>query len=106
MIDAALHRISNLRADPRPLAPGSWASNCRSSQVAPLAVTWASMERAQALQLGRVLGRHDEPEVMPVVPAVLGKNLLVDDVRSRVEHPRVGTIVGHPAALQIGDVPR
>jgi hypothetical protein len=62
--------------------------------------------RAQALQLGRVLGRHDEPEMMPVVPAVLGKNLLVDDVRSRVEHPCVGTIVGHPAALQIGDVPR
>jgi hypothetical protein len=63
-------------------------------------------EGPQVLELGGILGGHDEPEMMAVVPAAFGKGPLVRVVRPGVEHAGISTIMRDPVALQIGDLPR
>ena len=45
-------------------------------------------EAAQVRQLGRILGRDDEPEMVPVIRRALGEGLFVGRVRRGVEHIR------------------
>ena len=63
-------------------------------------------EGAKIGHLTRVLGRHREPEVMPVVFAPSDERLGVGVVGSGVEHPSVGAVAGDTLALEVGDVLR
>ena len=63
-------------------------------------------EGAKIGHLGRVLGRHGEPEMMAVVLAPLGESLGVGVVGPGVEHPGVRAVAGDAFALEIGDVLR
>ncbi len=59
---------------------------------------------AQIGQLRRVLGRDDDPEMMPIVLAPLGETAIVGLVAVRIEQRRWRTVAGHTLALQISDV--
>ncbi len=59
---------------------------------------------AQVGQFSRVLGRHDDPEMVPVILAPLGETAIVCVVAGRVEHPRWRAVAGDAFALQIRDV--
>ena len=63
-----------------------------------------SDEAAHVLKFGRILGRDDEPEMVPVIGGALGKGLFIGRVRGGVEHPRIGAVAGDAVALQISDV--
>jgi hypothetical protein len=51
-----------------------------------------------------VLGRDDEPKMIPVIPAALREGPLVGRVGAHVEHPGVGAIVGDAFALERADM--
>jgi hypothetical protein len=63
-------------------------------------------EGPQAFELGRILGRHDEPEMVAIIPATSGKRLLVGDIRAGIEHGGVHPIMSNAVALQIEDMLR
>ena len=54
--------------------------------------------------LRRVLWRHGEPKMMPIVFAPLGEGLRVGVLRVCVEHTCVRAVAGDALALEIGDV--
>jgi hypothetical protein len=61
-------------------------------------------EGAQVRDLGRVLGRNRESEMMPIVLTPLRKGLGVGILRGRTEHSRVGAIPGDALTFEIRDV--
>ncbi len=52
----------------------------------------------------RILSRHREPEMMPVLLAPLDESLRVGVVGSRIEHPSVGAVAGDARPFEIGDM--
>ncbi len=52
----------------------------------------------------RILSRHREPEMMPVLLASLDESLRIDIVGSSVEHPGVRAAAGDALASEVGDV--
>src|SRR6185437_5592503 len=61
-------------------------------------------EFLEAADLGRVLRRDDEAEVVAIVVATLGESALVGFIAPRIEHPRRRTVPGDALALQVRDV--
>ena len=61
-------------------------------------------EGLEVADLGGVLRRDDEPEMMAVVLAALGEGALVRFIARGIEHPRRLAVFGHTFAFQIGDV--
>ncbi len=61
-------------------------------------------ERAQVGHFRRVLGRHDEAEMVPVVRAPLGECRDVGGIAPRIEQAGVRPVTGHAVALQIAEV--
>ena len=55
-------------------------------------------------QLGRVVRRHDEPEVMPVALAPLCEGAMVGVVLLGIEHMTGGPVFGYALAPQIGQM--
>jgi hypothetical protein len=63
-----------------------------------------SRELPQVGQLARVVGRDDEPEVVPVIFAALGEARAVHPVALRIEQLPALAVPGDPVALKVGDV--
>ena len=61
-------------------------------------------EGLEVADLGRVLGRDDEAEMMPVVLAALRERALISLVSRSIEHPRRLAVSRDTFALEIGDV--
>src|SRR5258705_7333393 len=61
-------------------------------------------EGPQVLQLSGIIGRDDEPEMMPVVLAALSESSAVRLVSGRIEQLAPRPIAGHPVALEISDM--
>jgi hypothetical protein len=59
---------------------------------------------AKVRQVRRILGRDDDPEMMPVVLAPIGEGAIVGAIAIGVEHPRGRSVAGDALALEIGDV--
>ena len=51
-----------------------------------------------------VLGRNDEPEMMPIAFAALGERPMVGVVTFGVEHPARGAVLGYAFTPQIDQV--
>ena len=62
-------------------------------------------EDTEIAKLGSILGRDDEAEVMPVIPASRRERVLVHRIRLGIEHPGFRSVPRHALTLQIGDVP-
>ena len=61
-------------------------------------------ESTEVGHLTRVLGRHGESKMMPVLLAPPGESLCVGVVGSRVEHPGFSAVAGDALAFEVGDV--
>ena len=61
-------------------------------------------ERAQVGHLGRVLGRYDKAEMVPVIRAALGEGRHVGGVAARIEQAGVRAVPGYAVALQIAEM--
>jgi hypothetical protein len=59
-------------------------------------------EGPQARELTGIIGRDDEPEVMPVVPATSGEGAAVRLVSGRIEQLALRPIASHPVTLESG----
>jgi hypothetical protein len=55
----------------------------------------------QARELSGVIGRDDEPEMMPVVLAAFGEGFAIRFVSGRIEQLAPRPIAGHAVALEI-----
>ena len=60
----------------------------------------------RSAEVGGVLGRNDQPEVMAVVLASLGEGAIVGGIGPGVEHPRRLALTGDAVAFEIGAVGR
>lgn len=60
--------------------------------------------RAQVAQLGGILGRDDEAEMMPVVLAAVRETACIGGIAARVEHARGLARAADTVALEIGNV--
>jgi hypothetical protein len=61
-------------------------------------------EGPQILKLSGIIGRDDEPEMMPVVLAAFGEGFAVCLVSGRIKQSALRPIASHPIALEISDV--
>jgi hypothetical protein len=61
-------------------------------------------EGPQARELAGIIGRDDEPEMMPVVLATLSEGSAVGLVSGGIEQFAGRPIAGHPVALEISDM--
>ncbi len=61
-------------------------------------------ERFEVGHLGRVLGRDDEPEMMPVVLASLGEGQIIGAISPGVEHDAFISVAAHALALEVADM--
>ena len=61
-------------------------------------------EGAKIGHLARILWRHGEPEMMPVLLAPFDESLCVGVVGSRVEHTCIRAVAGDALAFEVGDV--
>ena len=55
-------------------------------------------------QLGRILRRHYDPEMVPVILTPIGKPAIVGAISIRIEHARCRAVTGDALALQITDM--
>ena len=63
-------------------------------------------EGSEVGHLGGVFGRHDEPEMMPVILRSIGEGSIVGAVALGVEHARLFAVARDALALQIGEMRR
>jgi hypothetical protein len=61
-------------------------------------------ECLQVADLGRILRRDDEPEVVPIVLAPFGEGALIGCLGRGIEHAGILAVAGHAFALEVGHV--
>ena len=61
-------------------------------------------EGAQVFHLGGILGRDDEPEVVPVILAAFGEEFAIGAVAVRIEQSAFASLAVNAVALEIGEM--
>ena len=61
-------------------------------------------EGPQTFQLAGIIGRYDEPKMVPVVLASISERLAVRLVSAGVEQLAFGAVAGHPVPLEISNM--